>query len=167
MNVHQRNEWNLLQKFWRNWNNGIMSWLNDFHTKGPNVCYILPTRFTVPGAGLHKYSQMESCLVLCFNALNWNIAKINTENKGLCIGQEIKAQFLLRVESTSENLRRLREGDQRAPLISNLHIDENMSQTKANISQRSDMYNPAMLDKKFQWWDPYFCHTVVFDYPVI
>lgn len=42
-----------------------MFWFNDFHIKGPNGCYVVPTRFTAPGPGLHKYSQdgKQSCLL--------------------------------------------------------------------------------------------------------
>lgn len=54
--------------------------------------------------------RTENSLVFYFNALNWNTAKINTEDRGLSIGWEVEAQFVLSVESTSENWRRLRDG---------------------------------------------------------
>lgn len=104
------------------------------------VLYLLGSQWL--GQVFINTHRMESCLVFYFNALNWNIAKINTENKGLCMCSELSQ--LVKIEGNWET------GDQSAQLISNLHIDETMSQTKANISQSSDMYNPTMLDKKFQ-----------------
>lgn len=81
----------------------LLAWFNDFPTKGSKGWYILLTGFTASGPGLHNTHKLKCC-VSCpnFNTLKWNICKTNTEDKGLWIGQEVKAQFIeLSVKITS------------------------------------------------------------------
>lgn len=79
-----------------------LPWFNDFHTKPSKGWYILPTGFTAPELCLFN-TGCKAVPRSNFNALNWNICTTNTENKGLWIGQEVKAQFTeLSVEITSE-----------------------------------------------------------------
>lgn len=81
----------------------LLSWFHDFPTKGSKVWYILFAGFTALGPGLHNTLKLKSRVSHPnFNTLTWNICKTNTENEGLWIGQEVKAQFIeLSVEITS------------------------------------------------------------------